>query len=498
MASKNDNRDDSIRIDQNALLGEMENFTGATRHIKAAGYGLAAPLSTLRLSQMRAERARAVARYGETSETVANRTAQLDAATIRTDALTAEFNRTLVDPPKPDIDRNQAGVYGRVIEAGAPKPDLIVGAVDDKDEWQGHTCTGPRGDFAFSTTANIPLRLVVTEKSGAPLYRDQTERTYAPGQVVWREIDLAITEKPCDTGEGGNGEEPEPELVVVPPLVGLAEADAVDTLRKEGLVRGDRSTRPDEDNVGKVVEQDPESGSEVERGSAVAIVVGVSQQILMPDVVGAPINIAKEKLSQLPHQSIDIEEEVEPNRVGIVVAQVPDKDTILTDGTQITLTVGINDRMIMPRLIGNKREEAVATLTGLGITKIEFSQRTDPQSVGLVVDQDPQSGKTIETDTSVSLVIGVRGNRPDFDTDHRFDAVLTQVAADDRFAQLRIDRDRLEQVFKDNSLAETAELRRLSKAQPAAIRSELRLSTLNSAKLLRTLLRAAFKKLDEG
>ena len=498
MASKNDNCDDSIRIDQNALLGEMDRFTGATRHIKAAGYGLAAPLSTLRLNQMRAETARAKARYGEKSDIATGRSAQLQAATVRADALTTEFNRTLVDPPKPDARRNQAGIYGRVVDAGEPKADLVVGALDDKEQWQGHTCTGERGDFAFSTTADTSLRLVVTDKAGAPLYRDQTERTYAPGQVVFREIDLAITDRPCDGQEGGSDEEPEPTLVTVPELVGLREADAVDTLRKAGLARGDRSTRPDDDNVGRVVEQDPESGAEVERGTAVAIIVGISTEILMPEVVGAPVDIARQKLAEIPHESIDIEEEPDPDRIGIVLAQIPDKGTVMTPNTGIVLTVGVADRLVMPGLIGEKLEAARETLASLGLADIEISQQPDRQRVGLVVDQKPAGGSEINEDTAVTLVVGVARELPNDDTPQRFRAVIDTVVADQRFGQLDMSRGDLERTLEDHEVTATSDLRRLSDAQPQAIRAELDLRTLKAAKALRILLRAALKALDRG
>lgn len=498
MASKKDNCDDTVRIDQNALLGEMEKFTGATRTIKAAGYGLAAPLSALRVNQMRAESARARARHGKKSRIATGRAAQLEAATLRADALTAEFNRTLVDPPRPDVGKNQAGIHGRVIEGGVPRADLIVGALDDKEQWQGHTCTGARGDFAFSTSADTTLRLIVTDKAGAPLYRDQTERSYAPGQVAWREIDLAITDRPCDGQDGGSDEEPEPILVTVPGLVGLTEADAVDTLRKEGLIRGERSTRADEDNVGRVVEQAPEAGSEVERGSAVSIIVGISTQVLMPDVVGAPVDIAKDNLAALPHESIDIEEEPDPDRIGIVLNQMPVKGTVMTPGTRISLTVGIADRLVMPGLIGEKLESARDTLKRLGLTDIKVASRPDPQRVGLVVDHNPDGGAVIDESTSITLFVGVASEIPNDDTPQRFSTLVGTLLADDRFEHLAMSNDALEQTFKDAGITTTSDLRRLGAAEPQDVRTELDLPTLRAAKILGIMLRAALKTLDRG
>lgn len=495
MASEKDKCDDSIRIDQNALLGEMENFAGATRHIKAAGYGLAAPLSALRLSQMRAEKARAVARFGEKSDTAAARTAQLQTATVRADALNAEFTRTLVDPPRPDIKRNQAGIHGRVVEAGAPKPDLIVGALDDQEQWQGHTCTGPRGDFAFSSTANTSLRLIVTDKAGVPLYRDPTERTYAPGQVVWREIDLAITEKPCDDRQGGGGEEVEPKLVVVPELVGLDELDALERLKEAGLVRGERSTVSNDESAGRVIEQVPESGAEVERGSAVAIVVGISTEIRMPHLVGVPVDIAREELTKIPHAAIEIEQQPDPDRVGIVLAQLPPRDTVMSDDVTVLLTVGVSDRLVMPSLINEKLEQAMQTLEALGITNIEVAEVPDPQRIGLVIEHKPERGAEIDEDTEVTLVVGVR--RELEDSPERFRNVFERVVTDDRFDRLDIGGDSLERTLMDRDLNTTSELRRLSDAEARDIRTELDLPTLNAAKTLRIVLRAALKAADQ-
>jgi beta-lactam-binding protein with PASTA domain len=499
MANDKDDCDDSIRIDQNALLGEMDNLTGGTRHIKAAGYGLAAPLSALRVNQMRAEKARAVGRYGANSERAKDRDTQLAVGLVRADSFDAEFNRTLVDPPVPDLKRQQAGIYGRVVEDGKPRADLVVGALDEKNEWHGHTCTGPRGDFSFATMAGIPLRLMVTEKDGAPLYRDETERTYVAGQVAWREIDLAIADRPCDSEDGGNGDEPEPVLVDVPQLVGLTEADAVATLRKAGLARGDRTTRPDEDNVGLVVEQDPKAGEEVERESAVSIVVGVSSQILMPDFVGAPIDIATEKLDDFPHGPVKITEKPDPDKIGIILEQSPEKDTVVTPQTNIALTVGALDKLVMPSLIRAKISQAKITLAELGLTNVETSERADPQNIGLVVDQKPKAGATIKKETKINLVVGVAEDTPDEpDDDERFTGIVRRVLEDQRFEGLEMTPAQFRKTLKDREIGKVSDLRKLSTAKPEDVRDAVKLRTLKLAKLLGVLLRAALQTIDGG
>jgi len=71
-----------------------------------------------------------------------------------------------------------------------------------------------------------------------------------------------------------------PELVEVPSLVGLTETQAINRIQNAGLQpnRQVAELPPGDTMNGRVVSQDPGSGSSIQRGSTVTFVVGVAQQ----------------------------------------------------------------------------------------------------------------------------------------------------------------------------------------------------------------------------
>lgn len=127
----------------------------------------------------------------------------------------------------------------------------------------------------------------VLETVGFTVVVDSVDADVAPGRVVYaepgagaevrlpREVTLAVSRGP--------------PTVTMPRLVGLMEEEATATLDSLGLVVGEveRVFRFGTD-PGRVVEQSPESGATVERGSAVRLTVGRRSRNDPPGDPGAP------------------------------------------------------------------------------------------------------------------------------------------------------------------------------------------------------------------
>jgi beta-lactam-binding protein with PASTA domain/tRNA A-37 threonylcarbamoyl transferase component Bud32 len=131
-----------------------------------------------------------------------------------------------------------------------------------------------------------------------------------------------------------------PDVVAVPPVVGLSEEDAVATLEGDGFdVQVNRG--PNEAAEGTVFAQEPEAGAEVEPGSTVVIAVSEGPEETMPDVTGRDADEAEEFLEDEFGLDVSQEEETEPcaQPPGTVCRQEPASGEPIEEGDDATLYV---------------------------------------------------------------------------------------------------------------------------------------------------------------
>jgi PASTA domain len=140
-------------------------------------------------------------------------------------------------------------------------------------------------------------------------------------------------------------EDPAPTVpageVEVPDVVGKQYADAEDTLEDAGL-KVERKDHASSEQADTVVDQDPDAGTSVERGTAVTLSVSAGQgDVAVPDVIGQDETEARSKLEGLGLE-VDVSPEVvsEPSQVGVVLMQFPAGETMAAPGARIALTVG--------------------------------------------------------------------------------------------------------------------------------------------------------------
>jgi eukaryotic-like serine/threonine-protein kinase len=125
----------------------------------------------------------------------------------------------------------------------------------------------------------------VAALEGAGLEADVQRR-----ESSWDELDLVVDQSPAAQERVEEGETVSvyigdgPSVVTVPDLTGFAEADAPGTLEYEGLTPGGTTRAASNLPAGQVIETNPPAGTEVDRDSAVDIVVstGPTQQYEAP------------------------------------------------------------------------------------------------------------------------------------------------------------------------------------------------------------------------
>jgi serine/threonine-protein kinase len=132
-----------------------------------------------------------------------------------------------------------------------------------------------------------------------------------------------------------------PKLVKVPVLVGTQRSVAVQQIRSRGLepaIREEESSEPE----GQVIEQVPDAGSEITRGSQVTITVsGGETQPSVPNVIG---KLRSEAVSTIRSAGLDpsVTEQVTdvPSKVGKVIDQFPPPGKEAEAGTEVSIVVG--------------------------------------------------------------------------------------------------------------------------------------------------------------
>lgn len=388
---------------------DVSRIEDLSDRVRLAGYALAAPLVDARAAQMEREVARTAKRKGANHPEVALRQANAERSQARFTLFAEELDRVRISRPEFDAEKGSA-IWGRVVDDGVPQPELSVSAIGaglrlDFD------CTDELGSFSLDLPANTALLLSVKNKDGAELYRDPESAELELGQQQYREIDLTRgAQTPCP--EPGPDVPPDDTFKMLD-LVGRTEAAALSLLANQGLIRGDRSTEQVEDMVGRVLSHIPEAGATVKRGDSINIVIGVSSQVQVPDLIGLTLEQAQALLKKAGLQDGELSQQPVTNeRAGLIVKQNPLPGTLADLGSPVKMVIGVArngepDPVTVPDMTGISVDEAEARLKQAQLRRGQTSEvSVPPEKVGLVVGQSPGAGATVPPDTVVALVVG--------------------------------------------------------------------------------------------
>lgn len=197
---------------------------------------------------------------------------------------------------------------------------------------------------------------------------------------------------------------PAPEGVPVPDVVGQSATDAQAAIEGVGLVASVEDTPSDEVEVGLVTETSPAAGTEVELGATVTMLVSTGPATVpVPDVVGQVAADAQAALDGEGFVVTMTEQASDEVEEGLVISTNPTAGTEVAPGTTVDMTVstGLED-VVVPEFIGLTVDAAttLAEEAALAITFVEDANRPDPD--GVVVDQDPAPGETVEAGSEVA------------------------------------------------------------------------------------------------
>jgi len=352
-----------LDVDIDGLAKDFARIDEVSERVRLASYGQAAPLVQMRERQMEREVARTAARKGADDPETVTRKAALARASERFGQFRTELGRAQVQPP--DVKgENAGGIWGRVVRGHEPVVDAnVVAAAGGKRA--AFTCTDSKGGFKLEVPAGQDITLSVVLKDGSEALRDRDGITLKPGQVVFREIDLAGVAPPCKEPPGDQtppkdqppAPEPPKDQPPVPPkddsfpmvkLVGQLEPDAQKLIKAQGLLLGDRSTKVNVEQAGRVVEQKPPAGAKVRPGDTVAIVVATDDKVDVPSVLGMTPKDAEVVLLKAELKPGKITEtQVAAEKAGSVLNQTPVAGDRAPRKSEVAMEVGVAKRQVV-------------------------------------------------------------------------------------------------------------------------------------------------------
>jgi eukaryotic-like serine/threonine-protein kinase len=198
------------------------------------------------------------------------------------------------------------------------------------------------------------------------------------------------------------------DKVAVPSVVGKTVDEATAAIEEAGFELG-KVEESFDDNVeaGQVISQDPKGDSKQAKGTKINLSVSKgTKAITVPDLSGKTADEAKKELTANGLKSASGEAEYSDTvEEGHVISQNPAAGTEVAKDSTVTYILSKGSAGIdVPNVVGQREGAAVTTLNNAGFYVNTDYMESDTVEAGLVISQDPSSGKRKEGD-AVNIVV---------------------------------------------------------------------------------------------
>jgi beta-lactam-binding protein with PASTA domain/tRNA A-37 threonylcarbamoyl transferase component Bud32 len=200
-------------------------------------------------------------------------------------------------------------------------------------------------------------------------------------------------------------------LVEVPDVTEKSVANAKDQLQSKEFKVEVKETESDEE-PGTVLKQNPDGGTQAEKGSTVTLTVAKQEMRNVPPVVGRQFEDAKDQLEGLAFTvaRVDVDSD---KPLGEVVSQSPTGDSNAEKGTQVTLQVSKGPQQAqvpVPEVRTKTVGEAKRILAQAGFTSIQFAPDSSPDDKAVVTGMDPQPNTPVDPAATTITLTTIGGN----------------------------------------------------------------------------------------
>ena len=201
-----------------------------------------------------------------------------------------------------------------------------------------------------------------------------------------------------------------PQMVTVPKVEELTQTAATAAMTGAKLKVGTITQKASNTiGSGKVLSQDPASGSSVAEGSPVNLVISSGPQMVpVPDLNGMTRDAATAALAGAKLKVGDINQKTSDTiGSGKVISQEPASGSLMAEGSPVNLVISSGPPMVtVPNLEHLSQDEATTAITAAQLTLGTLTQQSsNTQANGNVIKQDPASGSSIAEGSPVNLVI---------------------------------------------------------------------------------------------
>jgi eukaryotic-like serine/threonine-protein kinase len=197
------------------------------------------------------------------------------------------------------------------------------------------------------------------------------------------------------------------DLVVVPGVMGLSEAEARQKVEAAGFDFKNAGDQPSADvKAGDVARQDPEESTKLAKGKSVSVWLSSGKgTVKMPNVVGKTQVGAAQELGALGLKVVPKEETNKAKPVGTVLRQSPEAGQNVDAGATVTIViVAASNTVAVRRLIGMNQDAAVALIEGMKLVAT-VQPVASTLTGGTVVDQNPKEGTDAQPGSTVIISV---------------------------------------------------------------------------------------------
>ncbi len=203
------------------------------------------------------------------------------------------------------------------------------------------------------------------------------------------------------------------DIVSVPDLAGKTLNEARRELSLKKLVIIEEGSRPsDRFEKGRVVFQDPESGSKVRLNKVVKVVISEGSEMKeVPDLLGKSLEFSNQVLTEQGLGRGKLSQIHTPRyAAGRIIAQDPlPASATVKKGTTVNLLVSQGqeeEKFVMPDLIGLKAQSVIARLHGLEFKFGNIRHAYYPgYEAGVIIKQFPPQGYRIQKRNPINLEV---------------------------------------------------------------------------------------------
>ncbi|WP_328439660.1 Stk1 family PASTA domain-containing Ser/Thr kinase [Streptomyces sp. NBC_00444] len=255
----------------------------------------------------------------------------------------------------------------------------------------------------------------------------------AQKQAKNAELTLDPTEKACEETPKGSicSQSPQPptevkkgstvEVVVstgspkvaVPSVLGDSFEDAKATLEDDKYqFKVEKKEEVSTEEVGTVLDQDPNLGEEVEKGTTITLTVAKAEEkATVPDVTGESCDAAKARMEQsdLIGNCVDVDT-ADPNLVDKVINTTPTAGSSLDKGSTVQINIGkAQQQTQVPDVRNQTVAQARQLLQSRGFTNIQFADGSDESDTAIVIDQDPDENSGVDDPAGTTVTLTTVG-----------------------------------------------------------------------------------------